>query len=139
MVVNQFWFGVLITIVVEIMLVFILAIVSRGKEYRKEELDDKDMDFSYNMENPKTLIDAIHEAGGIAVLAHPACCFTLTGLDRLVYKLKKLGLDGIEVYYPYERHRKIIKFHSTDTVKKIAEKYNLIKTGGTDAHGDLKI
>ncbi len=92
----------------------------------------------FSFKHPKILIDAIHNAGGIAVLAHPACCFTFTGLDRLVYKLKKLGLDGIEVYYPYERHRKIIRFHSTETVKKIANKYNLIKTGGTDAHGNLK-
>lgn len=87
--------------------------------------------------HPKKLINAIHNAGGIAVLAHPACCFTLTGLDRLVKNLAKLGLDGIEVYYPYARHRKIIKFHSVNSVEKIADKYNLIKTGGTDEHGSL--
>ena len=87
----------------------------------------------------RDVIVRIHDAGGIAVLAHPACCFTLTGLDRLVNKLIKLGLDGIEVYYPYKRHRKIIRFHSSETVKRIAEKYKLIKTGGTDEHGNLKI
>lgn len=80
------------------------------------------------------LIKAIHDAGGIAVLAHPACCWCLS-MDRFVKDLKKYGLDGLEVYYPYERHRGIIKFHSRDTVNKIADKYNLIKTGGTDLHG----
>lgn len=92
--------------------------------------------FSFD-KHPKKLINAIHNAGGIAVLAHPACCFTLTGLDRLVKNLVKLGLDGIEVYYPYPRHRKIVKFHTVASVEKIADKYNLIKTGGTDEHGSL--
>lgn len=91
----------------------------------------------FSFKHPKTVINAIHNAGGIAVLAHPACCFTLTGLDRLTKNLVKLGLDGIEVYYPYSRHRKIIKFHTVNAVEKIAEKYNLIKTGGTDEHGSL--
>lgn len=92
----------------------------------------------FSFKHPKRVIDAIHKAGGIAVLAHPACCFTFTGLDRLVRNLKKLGLDGIEAYYPYPRHRKIIKFHSSKTAEKLADKYNLIKTGGTDEHGSLE-
>lgn len=91
----------------------------------------------FSFKHPKTLIKAIHNAGGIAVLAHPACCFTFTGLGRLVKKLAKLGLDGIEVYYPYPRHRGFIKFHLAKNVDKIADKYNLIKTGGTDEHWSL--
>ena len=81
----------------------------------------------------KKLINAIHSAGGIAVLAHPACCWAIN-LERFVKKLISYGLDGLEVYYPYERHRGIIKFHKAETVEKIADKYNLIKTGGTDLH-----
>lgn len=84
----------------------------------------------------KRLIQAIHNAGGIAVLAHPACCWALS-LDKFVKKLITFGLDGIEVYYPYKRHRGIIKFHRAETVEKIANKYNLIKTGGTDLHDKL--
>jgi len=90
----------------------------------------------FSFKHPEKLINAIHNAGGLAILAHPACCFTLN-LDRTVKKLLKLGLDGIEVYYPYARHRRIIKFHTVKNVEKIANKYNLIKTGGTDEHGDL--
>lgn len=90
----------------------------------------------FSFKHPKKVIEAIHEAGGLAVLAHPACCFTLS-LDRLVKKLTKLGLDGMEVYYPYNRHRGIIKFHTVKNVEKIADKYNLIKTGGSDEHGDI--
>ena len=91
----------------------------------------------FSFKHPKRIIEAIHKAGGIAVLAHPACCFTLS-LDRLVKNLIKLGMDGIETYYPYPRHRGIIKFHTVKTVEQLADKYSLIKTGGTDEHGDLK-
>lgn len=85
--------------------------------------------------NVQKLIEAIHQAGGIAVLAHPACYWAIN-LEKLVKKLINIGLDGIEVYYPYPRFRKIVKFHSSKDVMKIANKYpNLIKTGGTDFHG----
>lgn len=87
--------------------------------------------------NLKKLIEAIHNAGGIAVLAHPACCWALN-LEKLVLDLMKIGLDGIEVYYPYPRFRKFAKFHSANDVIKIAEKYpQLLKTGGTDFHGEV--
>ena len=83
--------------------------------------------------HPKDLIKGIHNAGGIAVLAHPCCCWALN-LDGFIKKLKGYGLDGVEVYYPYDRHRGIIKFHSRHSVSGIADKYGLIKTGGTDLH-----
>ena len=87
--------------------------------------------------NVPELIKAIHEAGGIAVLAHPACYWAIS-LERLVKKLMKHGLDCIEVFYPYPRFRKIVKFHSAKDVRKIADKYpQLLKTGGTDFHGDV--
>lgn len=84
--------------------------------------------------NVPKLIKAIHDAGGIAVLAHPACYWAIS-LERLIKRLMKFGLDGIEVFYPYPRFRKIVKFHSSKDVMKIAEKYpELIQTGGSDFH-----
>ncbi len=89
----------------------------------------------FSTRNVPKLIKAIHNAGGIAVLAHPACYWAIS-LEKLVKKLITYGLDGIEVYYPYPRFRKIVKFHSSKDVRKIADKYpQLIKTGGTDFHG----
>lgn len=87
----------------------------------------------FSRKNIKELINAIHSAGGIAVLAHPACCWALN-LEKFVKDLVNIGLDGIEVYYPYPRWRKYIKFSNPDKIEKIADKYNLIKTGGTDCH-----
>ncbi len=61
-----------------------------------------------------------------------------TESGQISKKTKNLGMDGIEVYYPYTRHRKIVKFHIIKNVEKVADKYNLIKTGGTDEHGRLE-
>jgi hypothetical protein len=101
-----------------------------AKTKRETEMDAVRI---FSRRNVKKLIDSIHQAGGIAVLAHPACCWAFN-LDSFVKKLMSYGLDGIEVYYPYKRHRRIFKFHTEETVRAIADKYNLIKTGGTDCH-----
>ena len=70
------------------------------------------------------IIDVIHRAGGKVVLAHPK----LVGDDSLVESLCG-KVDGLEVYYPC---------HSPEDVQRyflLAEKYNLIITGGSDFHG----
>ena len=82
----------------------------------------------------KRLIEAIHHAGGISVLAHPACCWAIN-LEKLIKDLENIGLDGIETYYPYPNFRSIVKFHSAQKILKIANNFpQLIKTGGTDFH-----
>ena len=98
---------------------------------------EKDIIRFFSRRNLKNLISAIHESGGIAVLAHPACCWALN-MDKFVQDLTKIGLDGIEVYYPYPRWRKYLRFTPIEKINEIADKYNLIKTGGTDLH-DLNL
>jgi len=72
------------------------------------------------------VLDLIHSAKGIAVLAHPIQYNNIELLEELAEKGK---LDGVEVYH----------YSANDTQKeqllKIAEKYNLIVTGGSDFHG----
>lgn len=87
----------------------------------------------FSKRNITKLITAIHNAGGIAVLAHPANCWAIS-MNKFIKKLISYGLDGLEVYYPYKRHRGIIKFRTAHTIELLADKYNLIKTGGTDLH-----
>lgn len=103
---------------------------------KKESETKYDIIRLFHSRHPKKAIEAIHNAGGIAVFAHP-CCSSVISLNYLVKKLKSFGLDGIEVYYPYARHRGVIKFHSRKKPYKLAKKYNLILTGGTDEHGSL--
>jgi len=91
----------------------------------------------FSFRDPQKVIKAIHSAGGAAILAHPACCWVFS-LNKLVKRLMTYGLDGLEVFYKYRRHRSIIKFHSEKKVARLAKKYNLIATGGTDEHGSLK-
>jgi hypothetical protein len=73
-------------------------------------------------------IELIHQAGGLAVMAHPG----LNRTDEIIPALVDAGMDGIECF-----HTK----HSTATSERylqIAEKYNLLVTGGSDCHGFSK-
>lgn len=89
--------------------------------------------------SPQEAIDLIHEASGIAVLSHP--CWNLAVKvgsklifdDQWVEKLVKMGLDGIEVYA--HRDTKEDTEKSVEHYEKVADKYKLIKTGGSDFHG----
>jgi len=76
-------------------------------------------------------INMIHQAGGIAALAHPGQLDPeLKFLPLLIAELVERGLDGIEVYYPT---------HSASMRKRllqIAKKYKIVVTGGSDYHGE---
>ena len=72
------------------------------------------------------VIDAIHEAGGIAVLAHPA----VSGCFELMEQLADKGiLDGIEVYHPENTPEQ------QNMLKKFAKEKGILALGGTDFKG----
>ena len=75
-------------------------------------------------------IAMIREAGGVAVLAHPSSLDpSLRSTPSLLKDLHKVGLNGVEVYYPS---------HSSKAVKallKMAGDIGLLITGGSDFHG----
>jgi len=78
-------------------------------------------------------IEIIHDAGGIPVLAHPILLnFDKNETIDLFALLKDMGLKGIEVYYP-ENPPDMTAFYI-----ELAQRYGLLKTGGTDFHGSLK-
>ena len=71
------------------------------------------------------IIDIIHKAGGLAVMAHPK----LVTSDEYVVEMLAYDFDGMEVY-----HTK----HNDDDVKRykaLATEHNLFITGGSDYHG----
>ncbi|MDE5861261.1 MAG: PHP domain-containing protein [Ruminococcus sp.] len=72
------------------------------------------------------VIDLIHTAKGVAVMAHPALYDSIELLDELAQKGK---IDGVEVNHwsADEDYRK--------ELSAIAERYDLIQTGGSDFHG----
>lgn len=84
---------------------------------------------------PKDAFDAIHAGGGKAFMAHYHLHIGLKGYTDEearfhLQKLKKVGLDGIEYYYP--------SFTKDDSTRcgKYIEDYDFMKCGGTDYHGE---
>lgn len=71
------------------------------------------------------VLEAVHAAAGIAVLAHPALYDNFDILDKLV----ALGLDGVEVWHPTADKETIDKLYA------YAKKNKLLMTGGSDFHG----
>ncbi len=72
-------------------------------------------------------------AGGIPVLAHPG----FYDLERVVKECADAGIDGIEVNYNYQALGKQKTLEIVTTVDKLADKYNLLKTGGSDFHDNI--
>jgi hypothetical protein len=84
--------------------------------------------------DPEKAIQVILNAGGIPVLAHPYLLRLQNDedLEALIVHLKDLGLMGIEVIYP-EHNLECMHLYS-----RLADKYDLLITGGTDFHGTYK-
>ena len=79
-------------------------------------------------------IGLIKEAGGIPIAAHPMQnrSIPLYGVERFIRELLEAGIEGVEVYYSTHSQE------DTATLLAIAKKYDLIVTGGTDFHGEIK-
>ncbi len=75
-------------------------------------------------------IDAIHEAGGVAVWAHPFWDISDDGevLDS-VNRFHALGVDGVEAFYITHTREK------TELLVKRCDELGLLTTGSADFHG----
>lgn len=74
----------------------------------------------------KAVIGVVHDAGGVAILAHPAS--TRVGEEQ-IRELAALGLDGFEIQHPK---------HSSSARRKLTaliDKLGLLPSGGSDFHG----
>ncbi len=96
------------------------------RKIRKEKVSDAEA------------IQMIREAGGMAVLAHPAKISHIgepgtpefySKLDNMLAELKRLGLGGLECVYPEHTDAQTIEF----TI--MAHHHGLKVTGGSDYHG----
>lgn len=99
--------------------------LAKGKPYyvARETLDFHDS------------LNLIHEAGGVAILAHP---FSLDVDEKKSYSpfikyLKGLGLDGIEVY------TSDTDMHRQNLLSDIALEHDMAVSGGSDFHGDNQL
>ena len=74
------------------------------------------------------MVDAIaiiHDAGGIAVLAHPGASGTRARIETLVGH----GLDGVEVRHPSHSHEDVVRLQA------LVDHFRLVPSGGSDWHG----
>jgi predicted metal-dependent phosphoesterase TrpH len=80
---------------------------------------------------PERAIREIHNAGGVAIWAHPLyrAANDRTYLRKVLRELTKFGLDAVEAYYT--------SFNTAQTraVMDVAEEFSLPLSGGSDFHG----
>ena len=80
--------------------------------------------------SPKEIIKTIKKANGIAILAHPKTLkLDCENFENKIKELISYGLDGIECYH---------STHTFDEIEeyiRIAKKYNLLISKGSDYHG----
>jgi predicted metal-dependent phosphoesterase TrpH len=80
------------------------------------------------------VINTLHQAGGLAVLAHPARY--RRSPTELIAEAYELGIDGVEAYYAYGNPQPWQpSLQESQQVKQMAAEYELFTTCGTDTHG----
>jgi len=87
-------------------------------------------------------VNLIHDAGGLAFLAHP---FMYSYDSRkLVAAFKQCGGDGLETFYDYISNRPEVKISDQENIAMIAQaehlalEFDLLECGGSDFHGNNK-
>lgn len=81
----------------------------------------------------ETAIDWIHEAEGLAILAHPYLYgFKEHKVKKMLEDLKEAGLDGLEAYHSSANQGQI------NLLREYGKRYHLLISGGSDFHGNNK-
>ena len=82
---------------------------------------------------PIQAVELIRLAGGIPILAHPMLYhLDDAAMDELIISMKEAGLIGIEALYSTYTNEE------EEHVYMLAEKHNLVLSGGSDYHGSTK-
>ena len=70
-------------------------------------------------------IGMVHDAGGLAIFAHPGA----TGSRERIERLVGLGLDGVEVLHPSHNAEDVARLSA------LVRHFDLVPSGGSDWHG----
>jgi hypothetical protein len=82
----------------------------------------------------ETVIQVLHDVGGLVVLAHPER-YRRPACD-LIPVAAEIGIDGVETYYAYNNPKPWQpSLRETQQVLQLAQSNNLYSTCGTDTHG----
>ncbi len=80
------------------------------------------------------VIETIHQARGIAVLAHPVRYHSTP--EDLILAASQVGIDGVESFYAYGNPKPWQpSLKETERVLDLSKSYGLLNTCGTDTHG----
>ena len=94
-----------------------------------------------------TLAEAIQvvvKAGGVPVLAHPGAYDKVKDIEAMIRRAQEIGLRGLEIAYTYNKNRPHYGLAPAEMqallarFKALADELGLVKTGGSDFHGDEK-
>ncbi|MCI0415255.1 PHP domain-containing protein [bacterium] len=110
----------------------------RAQQWMKQNIQ---VDSVIEKPTAETMLKMIHKSGGIGVLAHPGY-YLKDGLDvrQMISDLKEMGMDGLEVTYPYfqEASREFPSLqHEREAIEilhELASQFELLETTGSDAH-----
>ena len=111
-----------------------IGAVSTIQEAFDKYLDASSPAYEHKFRNePAEAFQLILGAGGIPVMAHPGQTRRKgDDLCTLVAELKDKGLGGIETYYTHHTPAQCAFY------MELADRFDLIQTGGTDFHGQRK-
>ena len=131
--IPKLWTGIEITCLLKGCLVHVLGLGFNPKSnYLLPYIDHKSA--IGNELLASTVVESIHNANGIAVLAHPAR-YKLP-FDILINEASILKFDAVETWYNYERaHNWRPSEFVCDKIFDCANSYSLLSTCGTDSHG----
>ena len=129
----NFWTGIEITSLLKGCLVHVLGLGFDPKSpYLDKYISNKSAIGSDLLAS--TVVDCIHKAHGLVVLAHPARY--KMPFQTLIDEASKLKFDGVETWYNYERSTKWQPSEFIcESIFKQAQKLDLLSTCGTDSHG----
>lgn len=94
-------------------------------------------DFSYNtipFPSMQEVIQEIHQAGGVAIIAHPGRVYKDLRDEQFEEVLRTIvswGIDGIECYYPTHTETQ------TNICLRLCDELDLVITAGSDCHGEF--
>ncbi len=129
----NFWTGIEITCLLKGCLVHVLGLgFDSSSPYLDKYIKNKSAIGSDLLAS--TVVNCIHKANGIAILAHPARY--KISFQILIEEASKLKFDGVETWYDYERSSTWKPSELIcESIYKQANLLDLSSTCGTDSHG----
>ena len=99
---------------------------SSAEAFRKWLRDDGPASVPFDAPDVAVVVERVHAAGGVAVIAHPS---SSRASDDEVTAFREIGLDGIETSHPEQSGRERRRWSA------LARRLAMVESGGSDDHG----